>query len=120
MLPADELSALRAEAERALPDTCTIQTATATNTKGSVTVGYANTYTGVACRLAPSNRAATERQIGAALAAVTEIVLTIPYDQAITPTDRVVHGGITYEVVACPNAGASWRTVRRVYLKRVQ
>ena len=121
MLPAIELADLRAEQELALPDTCTLQTPTETNTKGSWVLTYANTYTNVACRLAQAlNKQAVEREIGAELAAVTDHILTIPYGQAIGPTYRVVHSGVTYEVVVCPNQDSSWRTVRRVYLKRVQ
>lgn len=120
MLESQELEDLRTEAELALPDTCTIQTATETNTKGSVAVTFANTYTGVACRLAWANRAVAERQIGEKLAAISEMVLTVPFDQTVSPSNRVIHGGVTYEVVAVANDMGSWRTVRRVYLKRLQ
>lgn len=121
MLPASELADMRAEQELAMPDTCTIQTPTQTNTKGSVAKTYANTYTNVACRMVQAgDRLPIEKAIGAALASVTDHILTIPYDQAMGPDYRVVHGGITYEVVACPNQDKSWRTARRAYLKRVQ
>lgn len=120
MLPSDELSDIRDEAEQALPDTCTIQTPTETNTKGSVAVTYANTYTNVACRLAGSNFKETERVIGEKLASAVTHVFTVPYDQALTAKDRVVKDGITYEVVAVGNTLASWRSVRRAYLMRVE
>jgi len=121
MLPGSELSDIRDEAELALPDTCTIQTGTQANTKGSVETTYANTYTGVAFRLASANnKIAIEKQIGTALAAVTDYIGTVPFDQAVAPSNRVVHSGVTYEVVACQNDLASWRSVRRVYLKRIQ
>lgn len=118
MFPSAELASLRAEAERFLPDTCTVQTVTHTNTKGSVVSAYANTYTSVPCRLAAVGSGA-ERVIGEELSAETTHVLTVAYGQAVAPSDRIVHAGATYEVTACPNTLASWRTARRVYLKRV-
>jgi len=120
MLPSDELDDMRDVQEEALPDTCTIQTTGQTNTKGSTAEAFTNTYTAVPCRLAPANRVVAERQVGAALAAVSDFMLTIAFDQTVTPTDRVVHDSVTYEVTAVANDKASWRTARRVYLKRVQ
>jgi hypothetical protein len=122
MLPISpaELTAMQVTEESALPDTCTIQTQTVANTKGSVATTYANTYTGVACRLMTSNRAAAEKEIGMALAAISDYVFTVGKDQALSATDRVVCNGVTYEVTACVNAAASWRMVKRAYLKRVE
>lgn len=120
MLPSAELSDIRDEAELALPDTCTIQTGTQVNTKGSVETTYANTYTSVPFRIAPANnKMPIEKQIGTALAAVVDYIGTIPFDQAIAASNRVVHSGVTYEVIAPANDQASWRSVRRVYLKRI-
>lgn len=120
MLTADEIAAMRATENDALPDTCTIQTRTATNTKGSVADSYANTYTGVSCRLGATNYKQVEKDIGAALASQTDYTLTLKNDQACSPTDRVVHNGVTYEVVGVPNDKASWLFARRAYLKRTQ
>ncbi len=120
MLPADELAAVRAEAERALPDTCTIQTLTQTNTKGSISKSYADTYTDVPCRLAAVQIDAKDQAIGTVLSAVTDFVLTVPYDQAVGHTDRVVHEGVTYEVVSVMNDQGSYRTARRARVRRVQ
>lgn len=119
MLPTSELSDIRDEAELALPDTCTIQAPTHTNTKGSVATTYANTYTSVPCRLANRNRINQERELGMGLVAFTDYILTVAFDQAIEPAYRVVHGGVTYEVVTVDNANASWRSVRRASLELV-
>jgi len=119
MLTGAELTDMRDEAELALPDTCTIQTPTDTNTKGSVATTYANTYTSVPCRLANRNRFNQERELGMGLVAITDYVLTVAFDQAIEPAYRVVHGGVTYEVITVDNANASWRTTRRATLKLV-
>lgn len=121
MLPASEIQDMRDEAELALPDTCTIQVPTVTNTKGSTSITYANTYTDVPCRLGTRNRISQhEGELGEGVVARTDYVLTVPYDQVIEPTYRVVHGGITYEVKLVDNSAASWRSVRRVSLDRVQ
>jgi len=61
-----------------------------------------------------------EKIIGEALAANVDMVLTVKFDQTVTPKDRVVHNSVTYEVVAVSNDNASWRSTRRVYLKRIQ
>jgi hypothetical protein len=114
-----ELASLRAEAESALPDTCTIQTATQTNTKGSVSTSYASTYTAVPCRVSPVNRQAAERDLGAALASVTDWVLTVGQAQALAATNRVLFGGVTYEVIAVTQGAGSWATAKRAYLRRV-
>lgn len=120
LLPQAEVDDMRAEAEEGLPDTCTIQTDSKVNVKGSVESTFANTYTNVPCRLASINRAVAERLIGMALAAVSDHVLTVKFNQDVPPTARVVHNGITYEVTAIANDDASWRTVHRAYLKRIQ
>jgi SPP1 family predicted phage head-tail adaptor len=119
MLPDDELAEMRAEAALALPDTCTIQTATETNTKGSVAVTYADTYTNVPCRLASANSKETERVIGEKLASTVAYVLTVPWNQAITAQDRVVAGRVTYEVIAISSPNATWRTAHQAWLARV-
>lgn len=120
MLPASELSDMRDEQELALPDTCTIQVNTQTNTKGSVVESYANTYTGVACRIAPSSRQAAEYVLGLALAAISDHILTLAFDQVVQPGYRVIYNSVTYEVTGVANDLASWRTARRVGLKRIQ
>jgi len=120
LLPADEIAAMQATQNDALPDTCTIQTRSIVNTKGSVSESYANTYTGVACRLGAMNYQKAEREIGAVLASQTDYVLTVKNDQAVSPTDRVVHNSVTYEVMAVSNDKASWLFARRAFLKRTQ
>jgi len=121
LLPADELSDIRDEAELALPDTCTIRQQTQTNTKGSVANTYpTDTYTNIPFRLASADRQAVERQLGLALAAVTQFVGAVPFDQPLNPTNRIVHEEVIYEFVAPMNDLASWRSVRRVFLKRIQ
>lgn len=113
-----ELDACREMAELAMPDTCTIQTRTETNAKGSVVVTYANTYTGVKCRIMPVNRSTTEYARGEKISDEALYVLTVPWDQAISPQDRVVCNGITYEITLV-HANHAYRTARRAELSLV-
>ena len=97
-ISAAELAAMRAVADDFFPDTCTIQTPTAgVDSTGSPTETFANTYTGVACRLDPAG-AGDEAVMNLALEGQSAWWLNIPYDQAIDETYQVVHGGVTYQV----------------------
>ena len=118
MLTDAEFTEIRQAVEDSFPDTCTIQTRTETNTKGSVAITYANTYTAVPCRLMPTIREGREYVTAQKVTAVGRFVLTIPHDQVIAATDRVVHGGQTYEVLGV-YTGHSYRTARRADLALV-
>lgn len=118
-LTAAELEEIRTFVEDQFPDTCTIQTQTETSTKGSVEVTFSNTYTSVPCRLMPvTGNDASEYVTGDKATRVAQFVLTVPYDQAISGGYRVVHGGLTYEVLGV-HAGHSYRTARRADLALV-
>lgn len=93
-----ELDACREMAEETMPSTCSIYTRTETNTKGSVEITYALAYSGVKCRMMPVNRTNAEEVYGMKITDDTYYILTVPYDQALNPEDRVVYGGGTYEV----------------------
>ena len=107
-----EMGAIRDLAEQAMPDTCTIQTRTETNTKGSVAVTYANTYTNVKCRMMPGGLRERESVTGEKITEYADYVLTVPYDQALTARDRVVFGGQTYQITRV-HADHSYRTAVR-------
>jgi hypothetical protein len=117
-ISAAELSAMRTIADDFFPDTCTIQTKTETiGATGGVSHSWANTYTGVACRLDPQgfggedvNRASLEGE--------SDFILNIPYDQAIAIEDRIVHSSKTYEVTSVWDTH-SYSTIRRAELRRV-
>jgi len=116
-LTAAELAAMRAVADDFLPDTCTIQTRTTTvDALGGISEGYANTYTGVACRIDPVS--GSEGVNNLQIAAGSKWMLNIPYDQTITVTDRIIHSGTTYEV-SYIWAGQSYATIRRAELRRI-
>lgn len=117
-LSAKELSDMRAVADDYFPDICTIQTkTTSTGSMGGISESYANTYTGVACRLDPGG-GASEAIVNFALEGRSTWMLNIPYDQAIAIEDRVVHNSETYEVVGVVDT-QSYSTIRRAMLVRV-
>lgn len=114
-----ELSEMRDFAEaNAMPSTCTIQTPTETNTKGSVATTYANTYTAVPCRIMPARSEGREYVTGEKITRRATYVGTFPYDQAIEATYRVVAGGDTYEVLGVWD-DHDFRTARRADLVKV-
>jgi len=118
-LSTSELTQLRADAGDYLPDTCTIQVPTRTlDADGGWSTSWANTYTSVACRLAPVSARQSERLEGDQLTAVTEWVLTVAHNQTADTTYRVVHDSTTYEVVRIEDKHSN-RTARRVYLRRL-
>lgn len=110
-----EMAACRSLAEEAMPSTCTIQTRTETNTKGSVALSYVNTYTNVKCRIMPANRTSGEYIGGIKITAEAEYILTVPYNQTLTAKDRIVYGGKTYEVMRV-HAEHDYRTAVRAEL----
>lgn len=118
-LTSQELADMRAVADDFFPDTCTIQTPTASvDASGSPVETFANTYTAVACRLDPAGLQGGEVVGNMALEAASSWWLNIPYTQAIDVTYRVVHGGVTYYVKSIWT-GQSYATIRRALLVRV-
>lgn len=113
-----ELERMQGTQESALPDTCTIQTRTqSVDALGGITHSYANTYTGVACRLDVASQG-SETVRNSAVQAESGWTLTVAHNQAIGVTDRVIHSSLTYEVAAV-EASQSWLTVRQAHLVRV-
>lgn len=112
-----ELSAMRQVADDFFPDTCTIQTrSSAVDTLGGVAESYANTYTGVACRIDPNGGG--EGIANNVIEGTSRWTLNIPYDQPIAVSNRIVHSGKTYEVTAVWDTH-SYSTIRRAELVRV-
>lgn len=94
------LDYLRTLATQFRPDTCTIQRATETVTSGGVTQTWATLASGVSCRVSRIGQGATEG-LGAngATLAVGQRRIKLPAGQDVTVKDRIVTGGVTYEVV---------------------
>jgi head-tail adaptor len=116
-LTASELAALRAAAEAWLQSTCTIQAKTeAVDATGGITATWADTYTGIACRLDPlSPGSETVRNF--ALEGQSAWMLYLKYDQAITLENRVVYGSNTYEVRAVQDKHGYITVTRAVLVK---
>jgi len=116
-LTATELSDIRDVIESLLPDTCTIQALTRTSDgMGGWTDSYANTYTGIACRV--WRQEGGELVVGDQGAEVTRWVLTVAWDQPVTATMRVVHAGHTYQVNDVNDTGSE-RGERRAWMTRM-
>lgn len=120
VLSARELAAMRAEANRWLADTCTIQAVTVgRDTVGGITETWANTATSVPCRLVSHvNRAPAGGTQGEQYQVRTDWILHLAYDQAIATGQRVTVGADTYEVQAVDDEQTE-RASRRAWLKRV-
>ncbi len=117
-LSAQELTDMRAIADDFFPDTCTIQTPTASvGAMGGIADSYANTYTDVACRLDPQG-VGGEAVVNEALEGESSWMLNIAYDQDIDITYRVIHDSVEYEIVRVSDT-QSYRTIRRASLTRV-
>lgn len=104
--------------DNVLPSTCTIQVPTETNTKGSVATTYANTYTSVPCRIMPARNEGREYVTGEKVTRRATYVLTVPYDQTLDATYRVVIAGDTYEVLGVWD-DHDFRTARRADVVKV-
>lgn len=114
-----EIAQLRTDASDYFPDTATIQTIARTSDgMGGWTEAWSNTYTSVACRLAPARATRDETLRGEQISAYSQWVLTIAHNQAIDETMRVVHDSETYEVLRLEDTHSS-RTAKRVYLVRL-
>lgn len=116
-ISAAELAAMRDIADTFFPDVCVIQVLTnGVDETGSPTQSFADTYTGVACRLDPASGNEIVRNL--ALEGESTWWLNIPYDQPIALEYRVIHGGDTYEVKYAVDT-QSYSTIRRALLVRV-
>jgi hypothetical protein len=117
-IPATELAQLRAIADDWLPDTCTVQVPTATvDALGGVSVSFASTYTGVACRIDPASDG-NEQVKNYALEGRTLYAASFKYDATLSTTYRVIHSGITYEIVSIIENN-SMLTLKRALLVRL-
>lgn len=115
MLSTTDLTSMRAVAEQALPGTAVINSGTLTSDGGG---GYSEAFTAsgtVACRVAPVT--GSERELGDRIAADAEYVITLPAETSVETDDRIVTGGVTYNVVAVRDR--SWEITRRVEVRKV-
>lgn len=93
------LAFLRDVASQFRPDTAVIQRASESNTSGGVTQTFATLAT-VTCRVSRIGQGGEEGAgANGATMAVGQRRIKLPAGQDVTPKDRIVTGGVTYEVV---------------------
>lgn len=96
------LSSLRALADQFRPDTAVIQRATET-TSGDGTVTTWATVATVTCRVSRVGQGGNEQTGGdTSITAIGQRRIKLPPGTDVTPRDRIVVGGVTYEVADVP------------------
>lgn len=119
ILSSEELTSLKSAVEDHFPDTCIIQTVTeSVDATGGVVHTWANTYTGIACRLDQGFGFGSENVNDAALEGKSIYDLSLPSAQAISLEDRVIFNSKTYDVASVQDAHSD-EIVRKARLVRV-
>lgn len=112
MLTEDELADLRADMLELMPDTLTIsRPSEATNGYGEAVKTWATVAT-VAGRIDPMSDREKERVVADAEKGLSYHRITVAYDADLRDGDRVIGGGITYEITTL-YANHSMRATRR-------
>lgn len=117
-----ELADLRSDITALLPDTCTIQQPTATNSGGLWSETWSDVAT-VACRFDPFNPKDSGEDVSDQLdreAVLSVYRLTVPYNADLQEGYRVAHGGTQYFQVVQVSDIHSDRAVRRAVVVRIQ
>lgn len=100
MISTGDLARLRSQANELLPDTCTIQTKTASaDGIGGETYSWANAATGVACRLNRADTRNDPRPYGERMNIEADWVVSMAHNQAVTINQRVIVNSLTLEPV---------------------
>ena len=109
---------MRADIEDLLPDTCDILSVAYTaDSEGGFAEAWGTATANVHCRI--DYRSGTERITGGAIQPYSKAVLSVPYNTALSLTNRIKVGTITYAVQSI-NDGQSWQAVKRAELERVE
>lgn len=121
MLETADLAYMRDAIADLLPDTCNILSVTETaDGFGGVSQSWGTASANVACRLdIVRDNQSDEAIAGASRRNFQETVLSLPYNTTISVSNRVEHGGYTYNVTA-NNTDQSWIAVKRVVLERIE
>jgi hypothetical protein len=119
-LTAAELTAIRNDVGQLMPDTCTIQSvSTSSNIIGEAVRSYSNRGTAISCRLDPMTGAKEEYGLfGAVIESEGNWILTLPHNQTILTTDRVIKDSTTFEVIYV-DPEKSWKASVRAVLKEI-
>ena len=119
-VPTDRLARMQLLDQRAMPNQCDIISDTpggGVNPDGSSMPPGTSTLAGISCRMT-TGATATETLIAMRLTDVGNSVLFVPIGTPITPKDRVVFRGSTYQVLGT-NDGDTMATSLAVALKRI-
>ena len=117
LLQNNDLSYIRNESIKAMPDTVSIQRQTSVaDGQGGFTTSWSNAYQNVAARVIPSG--GSESTDAGRQDLQADAMLTVAYDQSGEQTDRVVHSSGTYEVRFVED-GRSWSTAKRCQMRRL-
>ena len=117
LLQENDLAYLRAASRTAMPDSVTIQRkALVSDKQGGFTEGWADVYQNIRGRVSVSG--GSESVTAGRQDVQINATLTLAYDQSIEQSDKVVHGGETYEVVSV-DSGKTWALARRCQMRRL-
>lgn len=113
----NELAQMRADIANLLPDTCSILSVAYTSDgEGGWSEAWGTATASVACRI--DFKMGREVVVGGAVQPFTRVILSLPYNTALSTNDRILSGGNTYAVKSVNN-GQSWIVAVRAELERV-
>ena len=117
LLQSNDLTYARAESQKAMPDSITIQRKTLVSDKqGGFTEDWASVYQNVPGRVSVTG--SSESMAAGRQDVQIDATLTIAYDQSVEQSDRVLHGDETYEISSV-DSGKTWALARRCQMRRV-
>lgn len=119
-LTTTELTSMRDAVEGLLPDTCDIiERSVTTDETGGWGETDGTTHEDIPCRVTPVDpRGRVGKEIATRLLDEPLWKITVPWDQALSVQDRVIHSGKTYEVIWVADLGSE-RLYRWAYMRRV-
>ncbi len=112
LLDANDLAAIRAAQEEAMPDTCVVQSRTSTaDGMGGVTRGDWTDGTSYSCRLS-SRGVPREYLQQAAISGLQYWMVTLPHDASVTRDNRLKVGSRYLQIVGF-QSGGEYETAKR-------
>ena len=116
-LTARELAQMRKDIADLLPDVCDILSVAYTpDGEGGFGETWGVERANVPCRV--DYRSGGEKLTGGAIQPYSKAVLSVPYNTALSLTNRVKSGSYTWSILSI-NDGQSWQAVKRAELERV-
>jgi SPP1 family predicted phage head-tail adaptor len=112
-----DLAYTRLESKQAMPDKVHVQRRTLEADKqGGYTESWSIAYDNVPARL--SFNSGAESFAAGREDTNVQFMLTVPYDQSVEQSDRILFGEDTFEVVSV-SGSRSWDTVKRCQVRKV-